>query len=158
MNFSRCRRRFEKALKLVAILFLSGCSTDSSVVPTPTRRPEKVPTSSDIGNFQSCIYVPLFFTFLTVPQPDTSLFPLHWLLLRTSAAVSAIILCPKKENHEYSMCRDEVEVANEDENVDYATTRDQDNRKQEGNVDINDPYDVECEYCGALYANHSKRN
>ncbi|KAL0554847.1 hypothetical protein IC582_008775 [Cucumis melo] len=56
------------------------------------------------------------------------------------------------------MCRDEVEVANEDENVDYATTRDQDNRKQEGNVDINDPYDVECEYCGALYANHSKRN
>lgn len=53
-------------------------------------------------------------------------------------------------------CADEVEVANEDGNVDYATTRDdQDNRKQEGNVDVDDPYDVECEYCGALYANRS---
>ncbi|KAA0053643.1 hypothetical protein E5676_scaffold1545G00150 [Cucumis melo var. makuwa] len=35
------------------------------------------------------------------------------------------------------MCRDEVEVANEDENVDYATTRDQDNRKQEEKLNGN---------------------
>lgn len=52
-------------------------------------------------------------------------------------------------------CVAEVEVANEDENVDYATTRDQNDRKQKGNVD--DPY-AECEYCGALYTSHSKRN
>lgn len=42
-----------------------------------------------------------------------------------------------------------VEVANMDEN-------DQNDGKKKGNID--DPYDVECEYCGALYISHLKRN